>query len=98
MGTEIKSRSGHTGLRYLRSQHDRERILKVYTDYGSEVFTLQHILLESLPDMTSGEIERWSSAGIIKCVGRTPQTKTSGSVKIWKLDGSVISILNARVV
>ena len=96
MGTEVKSKSGQTGLRYLRSEHDRERILKVYTDYGNEVFTLRHILLESLPDMTSGEIERWSSAGIIKCVGRTAQTKNAGSVKIWKLDGNVISVLNAR--
>jgi len=93
MSTEVKSKSGQTGIRYLRSEHDRERILNVFRHYDTGTFTLRDVKAETLPDMTSGEISKWSSAGILTCVGKTTPTKTRSSVKIWRLDGSVVSIL-----
>lgn len=97
MSTEVKSKSGQTGIRYLRSEHDRDRILNVFRHYDTGTFTLRDIKQETLPDMTSGEIARWSSAGILTCVGKTTPTKTRSSAKIWKLDGSVVSILTGSV-
>ena len=95
--TKLKSKSGQIGIRYLRSEHERDRITEVFRFCDAGTFTLRDLKTE-MPYLTSGDVEKWESAKIIRCVGRTPQTKTSGSVKIWKLDGNVISVLNARVV
>lgn len=90
MGQEIKAR-GQVGLRYGKG--DLPRIHKIYESFGSEGFTVRDVRASALPDVTSGEIVKWSSEGIVIGVG-----KTSGSdrtpVKIWKLSGTVIAVFD----
>lgn len=88
MGHETRAR-GQVGLRYGKG--DLDRIQKIYENFGSEEFTVRDVRAEALPDLTSGEIVKWSAEGIVVGV-----RKTSGSdrtpVKIWKLSGTVIKV------
>lgn len=90
MGQETKARTGTVGLRYGRSC-DLDRIRKVYLAFGKSDFTIRDAREDTcLPDMTSGEILKWSVAGIITQEGQTKWTPKQSSAKIWRLTGTTI--------
>jgi len=89
MKLEIKGQRGLPAIRYLRTDYDRERIQKVFNQYGREQFTMRDLKDTVLPDMTSGEIYKWSTSRIIESVGRNTQTK----ITTWKLSSSVVSVM-----
>jgi len=98
MKLTIKGTPGLPSMRYLRTDYDRERLLKVFETFGRGVFTIRNLKSDVLPDTTSGEITRWDSNRVIECVGRTPQTKKESSVKIWKLSDTVARVMNQHLI
>ena len=90
----IKGQKGQTGMRYLRTDEARERIQKIYLQFGRNPFTVRTLKAEALPDTHSGEICKWDSTRIIECVGKTPRNKHDNSVKIWRLSETVIEIMS----
>jgi len=89
MTLEIKGQRGQPGIRYLRTDESRERIQKVFVQYGRDSFTMRDLKDTVLPDMTSGEIYKWSTSKIIESVGRDSQTK----ITTWRLSESVVNVM-----
>ena len=85
----IRGKPGLPSIRYLRSGESRERISKVFQQYGRETFTMRNIKDTVLPDMTSGEIYKWSTSNIIECVEKDRQTK----IMTWRLSEGVVNVM-----
>jgi len=93
MGDEIKAtRDGTVGVRYARGCN-LDRIRKIYDNFGKSIFTIRDVRNGILPDMNSGEICKWSTAGIITSVGYTKWDPKQSIVKTWRLSGNVVSKL-----
>jgi len=90
MGQETKTRSGTVGLKYGRGCN-LDRIRKVYETFGNTHFTIRDARADALPDMTSGEILKWSVSGIITKEGQTKWTPKQSPAKIWRLTGTTIN-------
>jgi hypothetical protein len=85
----IRGKPGLPSIRYLRSEESRERINKVFTQYGHEVFTMRDLKDTVLPDMTSGEIYKWSTSRVVEPVSRDSQTK----ITTWRLSEGVVNVM-----
>jgi hypothetical protein len=94
MGQETKTRS--VGLRYGRG--DLDRIQKIFHQFGASNFTIRDAKATVLPDMTSGEILKWSTAGVVTNTGTTKWTPEHTPVKTWRLSGTVIKFLERESV
>jgi hypothetical protein len=81
-------------MEYMRSDHDQERISKLYNQFGTGVFTAPEVEEKCFPDFTSGVIKKWGNAGVLVKVGETlrvqTRSKNRNRIGIWKLTKSAI--------
>jgi hypothetical protein len=93
MTVETRAVEGSPSVRYLRSEDDKDRLLKIYHKFGKDPFTARELKNTVLPDTTSAEICKWDSCGLITRA-QTAQVSTSGtSAAFWKIPDRVAEVL-----
>lgn len=84
-------------MKYMRSEHDRERLIKLYKEFGDGVFTAPDVKEKCFSDFTSGVIQKWGASGVLERVGKMARVQVNnenkklvGAIGIWKLTKSTI--------